>query len=80
MLFTGNDLVIGLAVPIVIVALGLVSSCAPTPVSRSEPIADNRERAMLLGVPVRRLATIVWTVAGLLATIAVILPGARRKA
>ncbi|HYD09939.1 MAG TPA: branched-chain amino acid ABC transporter permease, partial [Acidimicrobiales bacterium] len=31
--------------------------------------AENRDRAMLLGVPVRRLQTIVWAMAGGLATI-----------
>src|SRR3546814_11815745 len=30
--------------------------------------AENQDRALLLGVPVRRLQTIVWAVAGALAT------------
>jgi ABC-type branched-subunit amino acid transport system ATPase component/ABC-type branched-subunit amino acid transport system permease subunit len=72
-LFTGNDLVTVVAVPVAIVALAwyLLRTDAGIAV---RAIADNRDRARLLGVPVRRLATIVWTVAGVLATIAVILP------
>ncbi|HVY11772.1 MAG TPA: ATP-binding cassette domain-containing protein [Mycobacteriales bacterium] len=72
-LFTGNDLVTVLAVPIVIVALGWYLLRTDSGIA-VRAIADNRDRALLLGVPVRRMATIVWTVAGLLATIAVILP------
>jgi ABC-type branched-subunit amino acid transport system ATPase component/ABC-type branched-subunit amino acid transport system permease subunit len=72
-LFTGNDLVTVLAVPVVIVALSWYLLRTDSGIA-VRAIADNRERALLLGVPVRRMATIVWTVAGLLATIAVILP------
>jgi ABC-type branched-subunit amino acid transport system ATPase component/ABC-type branched-subunit amino acid transport system permease subunit len=72
-LFTGNDLVMVLAVPVVIVALGWYLLRTDSGIA-VRAIADNRERALLLGVPVRRMATIVWTVAGTLATISVILP------
>jgi ABC-type branched-subunit amino acid transport system ATPase component/ABC-type branched-subunit amino acid transport system permease subunit len=72
-LFTGNDLVTVLAVPVVIVLLGWYLLRTDSGIA-VRAIADNRERALLLGVPVRRMATIVWTVAGLLATISVILP------
>ncbi|HVT65890.1 MAG TPA: ATP-binding cassette domain-containing protein [Mycobacteriales bacterium] len=72
-LFNGNDLVTVLAVPVVIVALGWYLLRTDSGIA-VRAIADNRERALLLGVPVRRMATIVWTVAGLLATISVILP------
>ncbi|HVS67542.1 MAG TPA: ATP-binding cassette domain-containing protein [Mycobacteriales bacterium] len=72
-LFNGNDLVTVIAVPIVIVALGWYLLRTDSGIA-VRAIADNRERALLLGVPVRRMATIVWTVAGLLATISVILP------
>jgi ABC-type branched-subunit amino acid transport system ATPase component/ABC-type branched-subunit amino acid transport system permease subunit len=72
-LFTGNDLLTVLAVPVVIVALGWYLLRTDSGIA-VRAIADNRERALLLGVPVRRMATIVWTVSGLLATIAVILP------
>jgi ABC-type branched-subunit amino acid transport system ATPase component/ABC-type branched-subunit amino acid transport system permease subunit len=72
-LFTGNDLVVVIAVPIAILALAwyLLRTDSGTAV---RAVADNRDRALLLGIPVRRLATIVWTVGGLLATVAVILP------
>ncbi|HVU62317.1 MAG TPA: ATP-binding cassette domain-containing protein [Mycobacteriales bacterium] len=72
-LFTGNDLVVVIAVPVAIVALAWYLLRTDSGIA-VRAIADNRDRALLLGVPVRRLATIVWTVAGLLATIAVILP------
>ncbi|HVV77459.1 MAG TPA: ATP-binding cassette domain-containing protein [Mycobacteriales bacterium] len=72
-LFTGNDLATVVAVPIVIVALGWYLLRTDSGIA-VRAIADNRERALLLGVPVRRMATIVWTVAGLLATISTILP------
>jgi ABC-type branched-subunit amino acid transport system ATPase component/ABC-type branched-subunit amino acid transport system permease subunit len=72
-LFTGDDLLAVIAVPVAIVALAwfLLRTDAGIAV---RAVADNRDRAMLLGIPVRRLATIVWSVAGLLATLAVILP------
>src|SRR4029077_15442107 len=35
--------------------------------------AENAERALLLGIPIRRLSTIVWMVAGGLATLTFIL-------
>ncbi|HEX3900866.1 MAG TPA: ATP-binding cassette domain-containing protein [Mycobacteriales bacterium] len=72
-LFTGNDLVVVIAVPVAILALAWYLLRTDSGIA-VRAIADNRDRALLLGVPVRRLATIVWTVAGLLATLAVILP------
>jgi ABC-type branched-subunit amino acid transport system ATPase component/ABC-type branched-subunit amino acid transport system permease subunit len=72
-LFTGNDLVVVVAVPVAILALAWYLLRTDSGIA-VRAIADNRDRALLLGVPVRRLATIVWTVAGLLATLAVILP------
>ncbi|HXA27956.1 MAG TPA: ABC transporter permease [Candidatus Angelobacter sp.] len=35
--------------------------------------ADNGDRARLLGIPVRRLSTIIWTIAGVLSALAVLL-------
>jgi ABC-type branched-subunit amino acid transport system ATPase component/ABC-type branched-subunit amino acid transport system permease subunit len=72
-LFTGDDLLAIAAVPIAIVGLAwfLLRTDAGVGV---RAVADNRDRAMLLGIPVRRLATVVWAVAGLLATLAVVLP------
>ncbi|HWB65409.1 MAG TPA: ATP-binding cassette domain-containing protein [Mycobacteriales bacterium] len=72
-LFTGDDLLAVAAVPFALIALGwfLLRTDSGTAV---RAIADNRDRALLLGVPVRRLATVVWTVAGVIATLAVLLP------
>jgi ABC-type branched-subunit amino acid transport system ATPase component/ABC-type branched-subunit amino acid transport system permease subunit len=72
-LFTGNDLVVVIAVPVAIIALAWYLLRTDSGIA-VRAIADNRDRALLLGVPVRRLATIVWTVGGVLATVAVILP------
>ena len=49
------------------------SSATRAPASRSAPSAENADRARLLGVPVARLSTIVWILAGLCSGIAVFL-------
>jgi ABC-type branched-subunit amino acid transport system ATPase component/ABC-type branched-subunit amino acid transport system permease subunit len=72
-LFTGNDLVVVIAVPVAIIGLTWYLLRTDSGIA-VRAVADNRDRALLLGVPVRRLATIVWTVGGVLATVAVILP------
>jgi branched-chain amino acid transport system permease protein len=70
--FTGDHLVAMVAVPVVMLAViaflrftdyGIVIRAA----------AENGDRASLLGVPVPRLSTIVWTIAGVLSAVAVIL-------
>jgi ABC-type branched-subunit amino acid transport system ATPase component/ABC-type branched-subunit amino acid transport system permease subunit len=65
-LFNGNDLLIAIVVPIVLIALGwfLLRTDAGIAV---RSVADNADRARLLGIPVRRLSTLVWVIAGLLA-------------
>ena len=65
-LFNGNDLLIAIVVPVVLVALGwfLLRTDAGIAV---RSVADNADRARLLGIPVRRLSTLVWVIAGLLA-------------
>ena len=65
-LFNGNDLLIAIAVPVVLVALGwfLLRTDAGIAV---RSVADNADRARLLGIPVRRLSTLVWVIAGVLA-------------
>jgi ABC-type branched-subunit amino acid transport system ATPase component/ABC-type branched-subunit amino acid transport system permease subunit len=72
-LFTGNDLVAVAAVPVAIAILAwfLLRTDAGVAVRAA---ADNRDRALLLGIPVQRLATVVWAIAGLLSSLAVILP------
>ncbi|HEX4176743.1 MAG TPA: ATP-binding cassette domain-containing protein [Acidimicrobiales bacterium] len=67
-LFNGNDLLIVIVVPVVLVALGwfLLRTDAGIAV---RSVADNSDRARLLGIPVRRLSTLVWVIAGLIAAL-----------
>jgi ABC-type branched-subunit amino acid transport system ATPase component/ABC-type branched-subunit amino acid transport system permease subunit len=71
-LFNGNDLLIAIVVPVVLVAMGwfLLRTDAGVAV---RSVADNSDRARLLGIPVRRLSTLVWVIAGLLAGLTSIL-------
>jgi branched-chain amino acid transport system permease protein len=64
--FNANHLVAAIAIPLVIggVALFLRGSAVGVAIRAS---ADSADRAWLLGVPVKRLQTVVWSVAGLLA-------------
>ncbi|HVM52071.1 MAG TPA: hypothetical protein VM262_02640 [Acidimicrobiales bacterium] len=70
--FTGNHVVIFVIVPVVVLALGwfLHATAAGTGIRAA---SENAERAMTLGIPVRRLSTIVWAIAGLLSALAVML-------
>src|SRR5437764_5347929 len=67
-LFTGDALLVVVMVPLVIAVLAwfLLRTDAGIAI---RAVADNRDRALLLGVPIRRLATVVWIVAGVLATL-----------
>jgi len=69
-IFTGNDLLIGCLVPVVLVGLGwfLLRTDAGVAV---RSMSDNAERAMLLGIPVKRLSTLVWVIAGPIAALTV---------
>jgi len=71
-LFDGNDLLIAIVVPIVLISLGwfLLKTDAGVAV---RSVADNSDRAMLLGIPVKRLSTLVWVIAGTLAALTVML-------
>jgi ABC-type branched-subunit amino acid transport system ATPase component/ABC-type branched-subunit amino acid transport system permease subunit len=71
-LFNGNDLVVLIAVPLVVVAVSwfLLRTDAGRAV---RAIADNPDRARLAGVPARRLMLLVWAVAGGVAALAVTL-------
>src|SRR3954453_22463752 len=71
-LFTGDALLVVVVVPLVIAAMAwfLLRTDSGGAI---RAIADNRDRAMLLGVPIRRLATLVWIVAGVLATLTTLL-------
>ena len=71
-LFNGNDLVVLVVVPLVVVAVSwfLLRTDAGRAV---RAIADNPDRARLAGVPARRLMLLVWAVAGGVAALAVTL-------
>ncbi|HVV77295.1 MAG TPA: ATP-binding cassette domain-containing protein [Mycobacteriales bacterium] len=71
-LFNGNDLVVVIVVPLVVVAVSwfLLRTDAGRAV---RAIADNPDRARLAGVPAGRLMLLVWAIAGAVAALAVTL-------
>jgi ABC-type branched-subunit amino acid transport system ATPase component/ABC-type branched-subunit amino acid transport system permease subunit len=71
-LFNGNHLLIMVVVPLVALALGwfLRRSMAGQAIRGA---AENAERARLVGIPVRRLQTMVWVIAGALAALTTVL-------
>jgi len=72
LVLTGNDLLIVAIVPAVL--LGLTWFLLRTDQGRAvRAIAENTERALLLGIPVRRLSTLVWAMVGGLAALTVVL-------
>lgn len=75
-LFNGNDLVVVVAVPlaVAVVSWWLLGTDAGRAV---RAIADNPDRARLLGIPTKRLLLAVWTISGLVAALAVILQAPR---
>ncbi len=72
MVFTGNDLVVIVAVPLVVAAVSwfLLGTDAGRAV---RAIADNADRVRLLGIPARRLLLLVWVMSGVIAALAVML-------
>jgi ABC-type branched-subunit amino acid transport system ATPase component/ABC-type branched-subunit amino acid transport system permease subunit len=70
-IFNGNDLLVACVVPVVLVGLGwfLLRTDAGVAV---RSVSDNAERAMLLGIPVRRLSTLVWVIAGVLSALTIL--------
>jgi branched-chain amino acid transport system permease protein len=71
-IFRGNDIVAMLAVPAVILAL--VAFFRFTNIGIAvRASAENADRAFLLGVPVKRIQTVVWVVASVLATLSIFL-------
>ncbi len=70
--FTGDHILIVAAVPPVILALAwfLMRTDSGAAVRAA---AENRERALLLGIPIQRLSTLVWIIAGGLAALTAIL-------
>ena len=75
-LFNGNDLVVVAAVPcaVAFVSWWLLGTDSGRAV---RAIADNPERARLLGIPTRRLLLTVWAIGGFVAALAVILQAPR---
>ncbi|HKN39847.1 MAG TPA: ATP-binding cassette domain-containing protein, partial [Acidimicrobiia bacterium] len=72
LVLTGNDLLIAAVVPAVLA--GLSWFLLRTDEGRAvRAIAENTERALLLGIPVRRLSTLVWALVGGLAALTVVL-------
>jgi ABC-type branched-subunit amino acid transport system ATPase component/ABC-type branched-subunit amino acid transport system permease subunit len=72
----GHLLILGVTpVAVAAVALFLQRSTAGT---ASRAAAENREAALLAGIPVARLSLLVWTAAGLLAGLSAILVGPTR--
>ncbi|MGI8493256.1 MAG: ATP-binding cassette domain-containing protein [Acidimicrobiales bacterium] len=75
-LFNGNDMVVVCVVPVVV--LGVAWFLLGTDAGRAvRAIADNPDRARLLGIPARRLLLGVWTISGLVAAASVILAAPR---
>ena len=72
LVFDGNFLVAGIATAIVCAALGAFFRYTDMGIA-VRASAENGERASLLGIPVTRVSTIVWVIAGLLSGIAVFL-------
>jgi ABC-type branched-subunit amino acid transport system ATPase component/ABC-type branched-subunit amino acid transport system permease subunit len=69
-LFNGDDLLIACMVPVVLLGLGWFLLRTDYGVA-VRSVADNSERALLLGIPVKRLGTLVWIIAGGLAALTV---------
>jgi branched-chain amino acid transport system permease protein len=70
--FGGNEVLAAIAVPIVIAALAAFFRYTNIGIA-VRASAESADRAALLGVPVKRIETIVWVVATVLATIAIFL-------
>lgn len=70
--FNGNHVAIVAAVPPILLALAWFMLKTNIGIA-VRAAADNSDRALLYGIPVRRLSTIVWTVAGGLAALTFIL-------
>ncbi len=70
--FTGNHVMIFVLVPVVCAALGWFLKATSAGIA-IRAASENAERAMVLGIPVRRLSTIVWAIAAVLSGLAVLL-------
>jgi branched-chain amino acid transport system permease protein len=71
-IFNANDILTMIAVPLCLIALALFLSRSHTGMA-VRAAAERSDRAAMLGIPVGRVQTIVWTIATLLAFIAMFL-------
>ncbi len=70
--FRGNDIIAMIAVPLAIAALAAFFRYTNIGIA-VRASAESSDRAFLLGIPVKRIQTIVWVIATVLATVAVML-------
>ena len=70
--FNGNHVLVLAVVPVIGIALAAFLRFTDYGVA-IRAAAENGDRANLLGIPVRRLSTMVWAIAGFLSAVAVIL-------
>jgi branched-chain amino acid transport system permease protein len=72
LVFHGGHVMVLLVVPLVLAAFAVFLRTTALGVG-IRATSSNAERAMLLGIPVRRLSTVVWALAGALSALAAIL-------
>lgn len=72
--FTGDHLITLAVAGVIVVTLGAFLRFTDIGIA-IRAAAENGERAALLGVPVRRVATVVWILAGVLSAVGVFLRG-----
>lgn len=70
--FNGNDVAVFVVVPVVLIALAIFMRSSAIGVGLRGS-AESANRALLLGVPVKRLHTVVWVISSLLAFIGLFL-------
>ena len=70
--FNGNDIAVFVVVPIVLLALAIFMRTSAIGVGLRGS-AESASRALLLGVPVKRLHTVVWVISSLLAFVGLFL-------
>ncbi len=70
--FSGNDIVAFLGTVVIVIGLALFMRRSKYGLA-IRAASENGERATLLGVPVPRLDTIIWVVAAVLSTVAILL-------
>ena len=72
MIFDGNDLIAVVVAPLVLIAVGFMLRFTETGVALRAS-AERSDRALMLGIPVRRLEVLVWTVATMMSFTSVLL-------